>query len=362
MGGTQKRGNLASRVADRFTWKSLWRPSPVAVRRAADPLVRLLEQYDRQRAELETSGGDAGAVARMADVLTRPRNVRTPEGPMRLTLGQASSVEGFLRRIGGGGALRWQVRRLDSGLPAFHLCRITGDPWDEYRFVVEDLYCSPRYPRDDPRFIRLMDRGHETWFLHLSPYRHGARKALAAAKSPLREADVDRLLARAGRSVLRAAWHEDQIIGVLAAQTFKLPWFHWAIELLYLCLTADLCSLRREIDGGLTGFFDHAYPQPAVREFLGRLQGWDGDAVDEVPRRALRLYGQLATSFGAFLNTDVPSPHGGTMPLYKRLFANVDRLELVAEALVDHEAVDTSAVSLEEASQAIVDELLDMGG
>lgn len=164
MGGTETSGRLTTFLGERIPWRSMRAPSPAAVRRAASPLVSLVEQYDRLREELETSGADAFAVARITDVLTRPRHVRTPGGNTRLLLGHAASVESFLRRIGGH-SLRWQVRRLDSGLPAFHLCRITGDPWAEYRLVVEDLYCSPRYPCDDSRFIRLMDRGHETWFL-----------------------------------------------------------------------------------------------------------------------------------------------------------------------------------------------------
>lgn len=341
-------------------WSSGYRLTPVMLRKGAFPLVRQARLYDQLRMELEKSGGDAADLRRITETLKRPVLARSPRGPVKLILGSTESVRTMLQRLGTF-SLHWQVRRLQNGLPAFYLCRVQGDFWAEYRLVVEDLYRSPGYPCSDPRFVRLMSQGHETWFLCLSPFRKEAAAVLRASRLPADDGDVDRLLFRAGRHVLQAAWHEDQLIGVKAAETFSMPWFHQCIELLYLCLSGDLCHLRRQVDATMLGFFDRAYPQPAVRAFLERLLEWTGGTVDEVPRLAQQLYRQLAISFGAFLTIQVSSTGSrAEVPLYKLIFGNIERLDRVAADLDGNEAVLAAAEKLNEDSRTMVEMILDI--
>jgi hypothetical protein len=170
---------------------------------------------------------------------------------------------------------------------------------------------------------------------------------------------VDDALYHVGRHVFQAAWHDDQRPGTLTARHFDLPCFQQAIELLYLCLSGELCELRNALDEKLIGFFESIYPQPSIYAFLGLLNELDGTTINELPRKALKQYLRLSTAFSHFLNTEVPwgRKHVKTA-LYKLIFANFDRLEMVATQLKDDISRHEAAFRLEEESQQIIEDLL----
>jgi hypothetical protein len=336
--------------------------SPAALRKSVEPLVKKAALYDKRRLALEQGGGTPDDLRKIVEALQRPVVVGTAYGPHELVISKQDSVKRLLYDVGGYD-LHWQVRRLGNAMPAFYLCRVRGDYWAEYRLVVEDLFCSHGYPVEDARFVRLMSRGHETWHLCLSPYRRAARDVLDACGERSDDFDVDRLLFRVGRHVLQAAWHEDQRIGVNVAGAFDIPWFHSAIELLYLCLSGDLCQLRTEVDEPMMRFFESAYEQHAIRGFLGQLEFRSGADLNEIPQLAESLYRQLASSFGAFLNvrTRFGSEHVEG-PLYKVIFGNIDRLGLVADQLADQDEVTEAAATLDSDSRAVIATILDYDG
>ena len=176
---------------------------------------------------------------------------------------------------------------------------------------------------------------------------------------------VDSLLYSVGRHVLAAAWHEDQRPAMLVSKHFKLPWFAHAVELLYLCLSGELCELRRRIDGDLIEFFEHAYRQPAIRAFLRKLDGLDGNTINEIPLEALKLYGRLSRSFGDFIEQKVlwgdggwsadPPARWGGISLYKLIFANLNRLHHVADRLRSDTSLARARLALEKDAHDVID-------
>ena len=161
--------------------------------------------------------------------------------------------------------LHMNIRMLDTGMPVYYICRVERDYWMEYSLIVEDLYRSPSYTWQDDRFAKLMYMGHEIYFLRLSLFRKSLTELLSDQENGIADKrEVDEYIYRLGRYIFQAAWHEDQRPGMLTAEHFGLAKFYHAIELLYLCLSGELCQLRSTIDDRLLSFFEKAYPQPAI--------------------------------------------------------------------------------------------------
>ena len=322
------------------------------------PLVERMEHYDRARIRLEQKGGRPSDLRLITSMLRDPIPIDDGYRRRDVSLSEPAQVRTAVHYTGGYD-VRWQVRRLDTRMPVFYLCRVRADYLSEYSLIVEDLYQSPGYPMPDGRFVPLMRAGHEVPYLRLAPYREAARRLLDATdRRAARE--TDRLLYDTGRHVLQSAWHEDQRLSASTTQHFGAPSFAPATELLYLCLSGDLCRLRGEVRRSLVDFFDVVYPQPPIRALLHRLPEMDGSTLSAVPREALRLYGALGQAFGRFLHTEVVYGAGEmTLPLYKVLFANVDRLGLVAARFRKSESVTRAARQLDEAARTIATTLLE---
>ena len=327
------------------------------VRRTLQPLFERLEAYDDARLVLEREGGQVDDLRKVTALLTEPMRIRAGYRPKKVVLAQPESVKEVVRSLGRYD-IRWQVRTRPSGMPVYYVCRVRTDYWTDYKLVVEDLYVSPGYPMGDGRFIQLMHMGHEQYHLRMSPFRELATELVGGDR---KEVDVDSLLQKVGQNVLQAAWHEDQRLGLAAAEHFDMPWFAHAIELLYLCLSAELCELRASLTPEMIRFFSEVYPQPAIHAFLLRLTEVDGATLDDLPDRAYSLYHDLARSFGVFLSKEPEYGYSdGATPLYKVLFANVDRVGEAAEPLLPLPEVAEGATELTAAAQQISDQLISM--
>ena len=321
------------------------------------PLLRRLRTYDTLRRKLQQDGGRIDDVRRLTRMLASPLPIKSPHSERTVSLTARKELRRALSAIGRG-RLHLQIRRLDCGMPAYYLCRTRRDYWREYSLVVEDLYCSPGFPLGDGRFVQLMDFGHEKYHLRLAPFRDAAGEIIGGRAEPTRR-ELDDFLYEVGRHVFQAAWHDDQRIGILAARHFDLPTFSRAIELLYLCLSGELCELRSAVDQDILRFFETVYPQPPLHRFLDRLTDMDGQTLNEIPRRALRLYTALAGDFSRFLQTEVRRTTRTTLPLYKLLFSNMTRLETIASELEDNKAVQTAAQTLEQSAQNTVRQIIE---
>jgi len=354
-------------------------------RASLDPLIRQIQTYDFLRRKLETEGGHLADLNAITRVLTETFCLKGFYKTHEVALVHHGGLRAALLSLGDYD-LHLDVRQLETHMPVYYLCRVRRDYWSEYSMVVEDVYLSPGYPLIDARFVRLMSQGREAYYLRLSQFRdavaamaseggargegRGAREsqsptaleprpsglAPAATASPTY---VDGLLYDLGRYVFQAAWHEDQRVGLLTAEHFSLPRFRDAIELLYLCLSGELCELRSAINDGMLSFFERVYPQPAIAAFLRLLTGLDGGALSGIPQKALKEYAKLSKAFGKLVEIQVPwgARRVGT-PLYKLLFGNLSRLALVGDALRSEDEVVRAGKQLEKVAQRVIDELV----
>lgn len=325
---------------------------------ALRPLIARLERLDRQRRRLEERGGRPADVSGLTQLLKRPIELQGPWGRQLVSLLKRSELRHGVQEVAGWD-VHVDVRLVDSRLPTYYLCRVRRDYWAEQSLVVEDLYRSPGYPADDERFVRLMQSGHELYFLRVSPYRAQAATLLGELGEANDRWAVDRYLWHLGRHVLSAAWHEDQRLAAGVAQHFGVPALKDAQEALYLCLTAELCELRGAADEAVRRFFIQCYPQVAIQRLLERLGDLPGDELNELPRRAMKQYRRLSEGFVRFLQTKAPSGQTGhTVELAKLVFANTGRLGLIAAQLRDVQAVQDAAATLDRHARRVVDGFL----
>jgi hypothetical protein len=319
-----------------------------------EPLFERFRDYDRRRLKLEREGGSIQDLQQIREVLQSPVTLTGCGRRERVTLEGQDDLCWAVRTVGDY-ALRLTVRVLDTGMPAYYLCRVHSDFWTDYVLVLEDLYMSPGYPLIDERFVKLMRSGRDTFHLRLAPLRPLAAAHLEDCGEE--GSATDRILKRIGKNVLQAAWHEDQRPGLLVAEHLDIPELRDAIELIYLVLSADLCYLRSIVDDDMMAFFTNVYPQPAIRTGLSMLTRLDGAELNELPDRALRLYARLSNSFSNLLHTEALwGETQVTMPLYKLVFANFTRMAEVGRTLSTTPAVREAADALRlDAEQIIAD-------
>ena len=322
------------------------------------PLLDHLAAYDRTRRRLERERGSLDDVLLLIRLLERKIEVALHGHRHTLSLVERASIQQVMQRLDHLG-LHFEVRQLANGLPAYYLCRIRRDYWSDYSLVVEDLYRSPDYPLIDPRFAKLMTlSGRQRYFLRASLYRERLWCALAEEMPEIGGGEVDRRLYDAG-TVLQSAWHEDQRPVALIAQAFALPKLIEAVELLYLCLGSDLCSLRDRCDQDVIQFFHLVHTNSGIGDLLARLGSLDGAGLSAIPERARRLYRRLAKSLRDFLAVTVawPAP-GSTLPLNKLVLANFTRLETIAPSLRSDAGLATAALTLEAEAERTITEIL----
>ncbi len=319
-----------------------------------EPLLARLRAYDSSRNQLEKFGGAIEDLKIITAILTGKFVLEGSFMEHAVSLSDPEGISSALFNTGVYG-LHFDVRVLPNGMPVFYLCRRRNDFWAEYSLVVEDLYTSPGYRFPDERFVKLMEFGHETYFLRLSQFRQRIIEYLPVLKT---EGSVDEMLNNLGRHVFQAAWHEDQSPGYSCSFHFGMPSFRHAIELLYLCLSGELCELRSAADSRMLRFFEVVYPQPAIRNFLNLLQDLDGSALNAIPKRALGYCGTLSKAFRQFLSIEIPWGHRRTnVPMHKLVFGNFSRLHLVSTELGEEAAVRAAANRLDQASQSIIEQL-----
>jgi hypothetical protein len=328
-------------------------------RQRLQPLLRRLRQYDLQRVKLESAGGALGDFDHLTKTLNSTFTLKGRYRDYKVSLAEQDELAHALNQIGNFD-LHMNIRMLDTGMPVYYICRVERDYWMEYSLIVEDLYRSPSYNWQDERFAKLMYMGHEYYFLRLSLFRNRLSESLSDRETgqPDRR-EVDEFIYSLGRHIFQAAWHEDQRPGMLTAEHFGLTKFHNAIELLYLCLSGELCQLRSSIDDRFLNFFEKTYPQPAIHSFLKRLVKLQGSELDEIPKNTLPLYARLIGAFSEFLEVGVIwGIENVELPLYKLIFSNFSRLDLVSAKLRENPDIVAAAGKLESTSQEVIGKIV----
>jgi hypothetical protein len=319
-------------------------------------LMDHLREYDTRRVRLEREGGRVSDLRIISNLLNSSVPVNSRFGIRKVTLTNPGSLRNVVRDIDFD--LHMDVRQRHNQMPVYYLCRVRRDYWGEYSLVVEDLYMSPGYPLTDRRFVKLMETGHEVYYLRLSQFRERAAD-MARENGSAPKWKVDDILYDLGRHVFQAAWHEDQRLAVMAATQLGLPRFHHAIELLYLCLSGELCELRNAVNESMFRFFEEIYPQPAIRAFLEVLSDLDGGMLNDLPQRAGNLYGRLSRAFSRFIGTEVIWGHRNLqIPLWKILYGNFSRFDLAEKRLMGDKELVAAALRLETESQAVINQML----
>lgn len=333
--------------------------TPAEIRQVTAPLLSTLMAYDGLRAKIANEGSCLRDFGTLAQLMSREIVLPAASRPQTVSLVKPRELAYALDKVSNW-TLRLDVRQPNGEWPVFYLCRIHRDYWGEYDLIVEDLYRSPGYPLPDERFARLMEVGHERYFIRLAPYRDTIAHTLFAQRSDTHaDADIDAFLHTLGRHVFRAAWHEDQQLAIRIAEHFNAPDFRHAVELLYLVLTGELCELRQVLTDRLQSCMERAIHQPAMAAFLRQLRTTDGDTLDRLPAAALAQYTALSQTFNRFLAIEVPWGRGhAATPLQKLLLANFTRLETVAASLRGERPVRAGLRQLQQASRAVVTAIL----
>jgi hypothetical protein len=329
---------------------------------ALKPVLDRFSIYDRLRIKLEEQETDPQFWKMMTEFLSNKIVLRTGGQRYEFALTEPGEMKKALMAIHYD--LHLEVRQRGTLLPVYYLCRTKWDYWSEYGLIVEDLYASPGYPFHDQRLVKLMQFSHEAYYLRLSQMRARATAIVEGSESLSPDSEcTDKLLYDVGRYVFQAIWHEDQKPALAACAAFDLRRFRLAMESLYMCLSGDLCYLRGVMSEQFYRFFTSVYPQPALVALLRSIQEADGATLASLPQRVRPLYFCLSRAFGTFLKKEIHWKSGlHPLPLYKVLFANMSRLEILHENLKDNPEVKEAAETLNLESDAIIEKILGRNG
>lgn len=333
------------------------RPMPPSlIRKNIGPLIQHLKGYDDYRTKLLYEGWTLGDLVNITRHLASPFNLTTQYRNNSVSLSGQAKLISAVKDIDYD--LHLDIRLSDNRMPLYYLCRVRRDYWGAYSLIVEDLYMSPGYPVTDERFIKLMHSGHDVYFLRMSQLRAKTAKMLKADDRS--DADkVDTFIFNIGSHVFQAAWHEDQRLAIMTAKHIGLASFLQAIELLYLCLSSELCELRGITDENVIKFFEEVYPQPYIKSFLRMLGGLEGGMLNNLPLKASDLYNKLSVAFSKFLSTEVTwGARKLKIPLWKLLCGNFSRFHITGSSLKGFPEVTEAAGRLERDAQTIIQKML----
>jgi hypothetical protein len=321
-------------------------------------MLWFIRQYDESFERLAQQGGSTQDIRTLTHMLQHEFVICGPYGESEAKLSDPASVSRALSNSGQYD-VHFEVRRTDLGLPAYYVCRIRQDYWGAYGLVVEDLFRSKRYIIDEPRFVKLFAHGRNTHFLRLSDFREDVARMLGEAGATERPR-TDSLIYLLGRYVLQGAWHVDQRFSFLVAAAFDLPGLKQVVELSYMCLSCDLCALRRYLNDDILRFFEDIYSNRALASLIARLPSLTGNHFNALSKKALDCYVEVTLLFNSFLKTEVvwQAVERETMPLWKLILGNMDRLSLVAQQAGGQQALQKARQTLETESEECVGKLL----
>jgi hypothetical protein len=327
-----------------------------------EPLLKRLRQFDLLRTKLQTEGGDMSDLQALTQILTHKISLKGYDyHKQEVALINPKEVSFALYDIHPD--LHFDVCILGNEMPTYYISRTTSDYHSVYNLIVEDLYTSPGYPKKD-RFIKMMRYGHEEYYLCLSSFRDDLSRMKTAKLSTATQ--KDEMLYDAGRYVFDSAWHEDQQLSMLAADHLDMPNLRYAIELIYLCASGELCELRNAVmkQPALTDFFQTVYAQPAIYAFLKTITDQPGEALNTYQKRAIKCYGLLSQAYAGFLaNTEIRwGMRSVNIPIYKILFANISRIGSITDQLKQNggASLKKACKALDTYSKEIADTILNL--
>ena len=316
------------------------------------PLLIVLKKYEILKRQLIENGGNINLINKINRILNENVPIENNDYKMVICLIDQNKLKKCLSNISDY-TLIFDVRITEYGLPTYYLCRIMRDYQSQYHYIVEEIFQSPDYEIQDDRFVKLMRMGNERCYLRLCQFRPKIIKYFGKMYGD--NEDIDNYLFEIGNNVFQNCWHEDQKPGIFIAHHFALTNFTKAIELLYLCLSSDLCELRSNSNDKKLQFFDKVYDQPAIMNFLKSLSTYEGSDFHQLNKKALDLFHHLSRSFNLFLSLQIPWNSKSTKTtLFNIIFANFYRLDKIASIIVDNKEVLTAAEKLEKTARLVI--------
>ena len=329
-------------------------------KKALEPVISQLQKYDKARHGLEQYGGHIRQLYDINKILNEEIRCVSEYNVFKCTLAKIKDIRTMLFEIRyfDKFSLHIDVRKHSiTGMPVFYLCKEHRDFDARYGFIVEDLYQSPGYYSPYRDFIKLMYGGHEVYFLNLSQFNKKIQEKLFENSQQPAQAACN-LLFKMGYKIFQDAWHEDQIVAKTASNYFDIPNFKEAIDLLYLCLSGDLCELRGEIDDQMISFFEIIYPHKAIHSLLNFIKTLDGSDLSELNQKARKLYIKLLKASSKFFNIEIQRGTPRIMiSVQKLILGNLFRLNDNWTELKEKSAVKEGAKLLDNESKSIIDEL-----
>jgi len=359
-------------------------------RKCIDALVDRLSHYDEALGRLRKEGGKVRDLVGLTSLLDKPLPWADPYWRSEeLKLSKVPQLRSALRFVCPG--TRLDIRTGRHGFPIYYLYRTSTDFFGNYSLVLEDFFRSEEYSFADPlweHFVATTSFGYALRLLRVSSYRTAAaaiaqgqgntappptapansRSSASSGEIANRKSQIenrqspDGLLFVAGRYFLDSAFHEDQRCAVAVASLLGLDRFKQAVELLYLCLGANLSTLRELCSGKyavpLQEFFEKCHHNPWIRRLVVHLGEARGDQLTTIRERAAQLYPELAASFARFSSqTGAFKDIGPGVALYKVVIAYYRRLDLLRPLVTDRLAAESSA--FDSAAGAIADSLFE---
>lgn len=322
-------------------------------------LTEQLEQYETLRRTLEYKGGNLFLIRKITRLLNEKIPIGGPGVMDEAALSEPERLRAALRKAGQTD-IKFTVRRLTHGLPAYYVARTHRDWWGVYSLIVEDIHLSPGYPLLDPRFARIMTFGKERYHLRLSVFRPQVTALFKDAGTHCGRLS-DTLLYDLGRCIFQGTWHTDQRFIFVFSDIFDLPALRHIIELVYLSLSCDLSMLRRFMRPSMRQFFAACYGNPGITRLLEKLDVMSGVEMSAMSQRALDVYQRISSAINEALSTPIKwtSSWQDSLPFWKIAVANVGRLDIVAKQLHDDAALGAALEQLRASAVRCMNYLLE---
>lgn len=245
------------------------------------------------------------------------------------------------------------LQRDKHNFPSYLLCESVENYFGNYGIVLADFYRSPQYEIHDERFVRLMSMGHEKLYMRMSIFRDYIEKI-----NGIDDMNVDRLLKILGEDFFSGAWHEDQIVSFILADKKQLgiQSLKESTEIVYSILSLDLSAIRNSYTSDVKWFFSKVFPRKSLGMLFNKIEKSNASDFKFLEQRARHWYKELGAYFSSFLSTKVEY-RDCTLPVYKLIFANIFRLELISDVLVQQATLKEPLQIIREISSEAIREL-----
>lgn len=327
------------------------RTDPIrSLRESLSPLFEILRRLDGLRLQLEQVGGDTTTLKAITELMHSRITLTHNEVSGSCSLAERPRLDELLARVSAGQVLMDVRNSTTAFMPLYYVCRIAGAGHCEYSPIIEDLFCSPSYPMDDERFVRIGIIGRQRRRLRLSHFRDRVERLTGLHATAL----LDAFLCELGTWVLSATWHEAQRPAMVLAKIMDLDRFRQAVEFFHLVCTAEPATLRSSLDNQMIRFFEYVYPNLYIATYLRSLDSMKGNQLDVLQRQARTMYRNLEAAFIALLSIPVIWGFTGRQPrLWEVLYANIHRIDSRDFSLVDNRTLYNSAEDLDRFSATL---------